>query len=436
MPQSSMVGSRIREKRVLSGMRQADLAKRAGISPSYLNLIEHNRRRIAGKTLLQLAEALEVDPNWLSEGAAITLIDGLQDAAGAYGAETGGLERAEDFAGRFPGWADLLVRLARRIEDLEETVQALTDRLAHDPHLAASLHEVISTVTAIRSTASILADTKGLEPEWRARFDRNLNEDSRRLAEGAEALVRYLENAPEQGATHRAPQDEVQAFLTQNGFRFEALESGDASQIPIILRESTTLTSQSARAMAEAHLRQYAQDAAALSMATLLPVLSEHGARPDRLFSTLGVSMGCLFRRLATLPEEISGPVGLVICDASGSLIFRKPLPGFSLPGSAGACPLWPLYQVLSQPNVPVSALIEQADHTRLRSYVQSYALAEHLSAARFDMPARIQAYMLLLPANAPKPDEIARPVGPTCRICPREACAARREISIISKGF
>ena len=82
MPHTSMIGSRIRERRVLSGIRQSELAKRAGISPSYLNLIEHNRRRIGGKTLLQLAEALEVEPSWLSEGAGATLIQGLREAAG------------------------------------------------------------------------------------------------------------------------------------------------------------------------------------------------------------------------------------------------------------------------------------------------------------------------------------------------------------------
>ena len=52
MPERHMIGTRIRERRVLSGIRQNDLARRAGISPSYLNLIEHNRRRIGGKTLL------------------------------------------------------------------------------------------------------------------------------------------------------------------------------------------------------------------------------------------------------------------------------------------------------------------------------------------------------------------------------------------------
>ena len=55
MTERFMIGTRIRERRVHARIRQTDLAKRVGISPSYLNLIEHNRRRIGGKTLLRLA---------------------------------------------------------------------------------------------------------------------------------------------------------------------------------------------------------------------------------------------------------------------------------------------------------------------------------------------------------------------------------------------
>ena len=52
MSREGLTGSRIRERRVMAGQKQADLAKAIGISASYLNLIEHNRRRIGGKLLL------------------------------------------------------------------------------------------------------------------------------------------------------------------------------------------------------------------------------------------------------------------------------------------------------------------------------------------------------------------------------------------------
>ena len=96
-----MTGTRIREKRMDIGLRQASLASAVGISPSYLNLIEHNRRRIGGKLLSDLARALGVDPSNLAGGADRDLLDQLHSAATLAGdmAEIG---RAEELAARFP----------------------------------------------------------------------------------------------------------------------------------------------------------------------------------------------------------------------------------------------------------------------------------------------------------------------------------------------
>ena len=95
----------------------------------------------------------------------------------------------------------LVIDLDRKVRQLEQTVDGLSDRLSHDPHLATSLHEVLTTVTAIRSTSSILVETQDIEPEWQMRFHRNINEDSQRLAEEAQSLVSYLDMGSNDGAS-------------------------------------------------------------------------------------------------------------------------------------------------------------------------------------------------------------------------------------------
>ena len=129
MARDTLTGSRIRERRIMGGLKQADLARRAGISASYLNLIEHNRRRIGGKLLLDIAEALDVEPAMLAEGAEATLIAGLREAASDLPQLDVELDRIDEFAGRFPGWAELLAERHKRVMALERTVAALTDRL-------------------------------------------------------------------------------------------------------------------------------------------------------------------------------------------------------------------------------------------------------------------------------------------------------------------
>jgi hypothetical protein len=42
---------------------------------------------------------------------------------------------------------------------------------------------------------------------------------------------------------------------------------------------------------------------------------------------------------------------------------------------------------------------------------------------------------MLIEPMAAGDAGGVAQVVGPTCRICPREGCAARREPSILTAG-
>ncbi len=86
----------------MAGQKQADLAKAIGISASYLNLIEHNRRRIGGKLLLNIASALAVEPTTLTECAEAALISALREAADDAGLSATEAARADEFAGRFP----------------------------------------------------------------------------------------------------------------------------------------------------------------------------------------------------------------------------------------------------------------------------------------------------------------------------------------------
>lgn len=428
--QGAAIGARIRQTRLRRGLRQADLAARAGISASYLNLIEHERRRIGGRILLRLAAELEVEPSLLTQGAEAALLEGLREAAG----DAAGAERAspQDFAGRFPGWAQLLVDTHRRMTGLERSVSALTDRLAHDPHLAESLHEVLSVVTAIRSTASILTDTPELEPEWQLRFHRNLGEDSRRLAEGAKALVRYLDRAPGSEADIKSPQDELDIFLAENGYHFAAIEDGSAT-IDDILADDRVLTQPAARQLAETFLGQYRDDMQRLPLAAVLDGLAQTGPDPLALGAVLQDDLPRVFRRLAFLPAEAAGPLGLAVADASGALLIRKPLDGFALTRMTGACPLWPLFRAAAQPGLPLRLrLIQQG---RDAQPVIAWAVSERIGGLHANLPPPWRAYMLLIPDADPEPPDSAVPVGVSCRICARADCPARREPSVMQEG-
>jgi len=189
MPERILTGTRVRKRRLDLGLRQADLAAQLGISASYLNLIEHNRRRISSKLLQGLSAALHVAASLLEDGTAEAVLEPLKEAAAAFPNAAVEEGRAEDLVAGFPDWAALIAAQHARIAQLEARGRALSDRLAHDTQIAHSLHEVISTATAIRSTATILAETPDLDSDWQARFHGNIDVDSARLAESSQALL-------------------------------------------------------------------------------------------------------------------------------------------------------------------------------------------------------------------------------------------------------
>lgn len=439
MARDTLTGSRIRERRSIAGLRQADLARQVGISASYLNLIEHNRRRIGGKLLVDIAHVLGVEPSMLTEGAEAALIATLREAAADAGAAIAETDRAEEFAGRFPGWAEVLAWAHRRIASLERTVETLSDRLTHDPHLAASLHEVLSTAAAIRSTASILAETGELEPEWRDRFHRNLNEDSARLADSSKALVAYLDDSQGRDDRRGVPQEEVEAFLSAQGHHFPEIEAGGAD-LDAVVKSAPELTSAAARQVARATLAIYAADAGAMPLAAFRAAVDRHGLEPLALARAFKADLPAVLRRIAAMPEgSLGAEAGLVICDASGSLVFRKAITGFALPRHGESCPLWPLFTALNRPLVPVRRRVSQLGRTAAEFDCLAVAWPEDLPG--FERDPVYRSVMLILPASAsaagqgPEARAQAQPVGSSCRVCPRSGCGARREPSILSEG-
>lgn len=427
MPRSALTGSRIRERRLLAAMKQADLARLAGVSASYLNLIEHNRRPVSDALLSALAQALTVDEALLREGAEAAQLLLMRDAAAQSTSRAEPeLDRAEEFIARFPGWAALLAETQAKAAVLERNLSDLNDRLAHDPYLPAALHEVLSAVTSVRSTAGILAETDDLDPEWQHRFHRNLNQDALRLTEAASGLAAYLASTGEDRHAAATPQEEVEAWANQHGNHIPALEQGGPTE-PLL--EAAELTSRAGRDLAAHWFRRYAADAARLPLAEFRAAWQGLSADPLRVAGHFSVGLAMVLRRAASLPEL---DCALAIADGAGALTRRKPLAGFAFPRFGAACPLWPLYRSQTRPGQPIRAEVQMPGPMAPRFL--AYAITDLAHPCGFDGPEVATATMLVLPAagGAVSQGPVVR-VGTSCRICPRGNCPSRRESSILS---
>ncbi|MGB0901924.1 short-chain fatty acyl-CoA regulator family protein [Halocynthiibacter sp.] len=436
-------GTRIRQRRTVIGMRQGELAKHVGISASYLNLIEHNRRRIAGKLLADIAVVLDVDPALLSEDAQSALLQDLRTGAENTGAE---LDRMADFAGRFPGWAQHLVDKQKRVSELERTVEILSDRLTHDPHLSDALHEVLTVVTAIRSTSGILAGGNDLDAVWQTRFQKNIDEDARRLAESAESLVQYLDGAgqPDQGLS--SPGEELDACFASHGWHFPMLETSDmsASQAQALAKdlvtESMDLRSDNTRSRMLRHLLEYRIRVMQMPLDRFLSMAEECGWDPLALAAHFNRPVPEVMQRLAMLPAASpAGGIGLISCDAAGNLNFRKSPEGFSVPRFDGACALWPLFDALARPGEMLLHQVAQSQGRNTDDVPRFAALSfgTQNQPVQLGMPVQRQAYMLLMSKGILSDQVTSVPVvdtGASCRICLQSNCPARREAALLSR--
>ena len=125
-------------------------------------------------------------------------------------------------------------------------------------------------------------------------------------------------------------------------------------------------------------------DAAALPLDRLRPAVEEHGPDPAALAAALGADPARIMRRLAAMPpEDLPTPVGLAICDSSGVLTYRKPLPDFPMPRFGAACPLWPLYRALSRPHVILAGPVMQVGRTGTLLWADALATPQQTESHR-----------------------------------------------------
>ena len=422
----AIIGTRIRDRRVDQGVRQADLSKLVGISASYLNLIEHNKRRIGGKLLLNIACALRVPPEQLSRGVNTNLLNKLHNAAANLSA-TVELTHIEDLAVRLPGWTALIVAQAQQLDVLHDRVQMLNDRITYDPELAESLHKVITAVTAVRSAASILVSGEMVDADWQARFHRNIYDDSVRLAASSETLIRYLDTPDTSGQAQTTPVDDVEAALAAVGYQIVALERSRSVSISKIVKDMTPSGDVAADLMTQ-FLITYHSDATRMPLGQFGPAAREASYDPVALSLQFNAPVDAVLRRLSSLlTTDGHPPMGVVVADASGAIMFRKAVGDFALPRMGPGCPLWPLFTAFGRPNQPIRAEVALPNASEQRFLC--YAIAIPVGVTSFDAPPVLRSTMLVIPDQV-KGTTVPIPAGISCRICPRPGCAVRREKS------
>lgn len=439
----SMMGTRIRERRRAKKLSQSALAAKAGISASYMNLIEHNHRGIAGRTLLAIAESLDIHPTELSDGANHHVFTKLQEAASFDEDNEVELHRVEEYVGRFPGWARLSTKLLDNIQLQDQRLLALSDRLGADPFFSEAMHLMLSNVTAIQSTSDILASTPDIDDEQADKFLDNMRSESTRLSETVSKLLAYFEqtSADETASQTKPTQSKLELFWEGRNFYLPELEAEDEKNSENLGRimKSWNFHETGEEKAAKNALDRYNEIAKILPLSEFISAAETCAYNPVALAQQFNCHIHDIFYRFAHLPDEwenIELPqFGLIECDGAGGVLFRKPLKTLALPKKSGACPLWPLYRSISQPMQPLRAVMETPTG---ESFI-THAFTDWSGGGTYGMPDTVKSAMLFtadyqsfLPAQERRILPTLK-VGLNCEVCPRANCSARRADSILN---
>src|SRR5262245_40626978 len=130
----STLGSKVRALRRTQRLSQVEVARRIGISSSYLNLLEHNRRPFPAELLVKLTEVLPVELKTLSTAQDGRVIADLLEAFGDPLFDDANVLASEvrDIAVSYPTVARAVLQMYEGYRAARESIQNLAAQVASD----------------------------------------------------------------------------------------------------------------------------------------------------------------------------------------------------------------------------------------------------------------------------------------------------------------
>ncbi len=194
MAKNSYIGSRLQRLRKDKRIAQIDLAAQLGISASYLNLIEHDKRDLTVPLLLRISQILKIDPLIFSSDQDGQLIAELKETLHdpLFEGEIFPDKAVANMASEFPELTALFIKLYKAYNTSLGDLQYLNERLSQDSLLADSSFRLRTLVTSILSLTEIMHDNEDLETPQRKEFLNIVLKDSVALTDTVNEMLGFV----------------------------------------------------------------------------------------------------------------------------------------------------------------------------------------------------------------------------------------------------
>ncbi|MDW8336081.1 MAG: short-chain fatty acyl-CoA regulator family protein [Tepidimonas sp.] len=452
------VGSRVRRLREQAGWTQQQLAQRLSLSLSYVSQIENNQRPVTAAVLLKLADVFGGDVSQFSEEQdrrlAAELRYALQDRT--LWADTLPAATVARLVEQAPELVEAFVLLYQRYNRLQEAYAQMIDRYygqqggdAQEGGVlrqaaAAWPHEEVrdhfnrrnNYLDTLDRLAEALAEELKLEPGQRAAVLRQMLRDRLGVEveliddDAAPTWLRQYDPARRRLSLASSLSDAQQAFQMATQLALLAYEDAIEEE----LREGGFADS-ATQALARQGFAHYFAGALLLPYQTFLTAARQYRYDIERLQRRFHVSFETVCHRLSTLQR--SGARGIpfyfVRVDQAGNISKRQSATAFHFAKHGGACPLWHVHEAFAQPGRILTQVLEMPDGTRFFGIARTTSRggAGYLSRRKIfaiGLGCELVHAAQLVYADGldlHHPQHVV-PIGPGCRVCPREDCVQR----------
>lgn len=449
MERKAMLGAKVRRLRRDQGLTQAQMADALGISPSYLNLIEHNQRPVTVPVLLRLGQNFGVDLQSFAEDEESRLAAGLREVFSDPLFEGGDIRRQDlqELAAAAPALGQAVVSLYSAYREAREDLENLSEQLADRDRLhlvqnaAFPLEEVRDMFHArnnhfpdLEEAAEKLWSEARLEQGdlYRGLVDWLLHEHGVRVKlVPAEVMVNAVRRFDRHGkrillSEMLAPSARVFQLAGQLALlRYRDLMGH--------IVDAANLSCDETRRLARIGLANYFAGAVLMPYGRFVEAAQKVRYDIEILRRRFDASFEQVCHRLTTMqrPGAKGVPFFLIRVDSAGNVSKRFSGAGFHFARFGGGCPRWIVYEAFRTPGKVHTQLAQMPDGATYFTLARTVVKASggHLSPPQLfaiALGCEVTHAQQIVYADGADLKAAATPIGVNCRLCPRLDCPQR----------
>ncbi|MBX2804198.1 MAG: DUF2083 domain-containing protein [Myxococcales bacterium] len=437
MVEATRLGGKVRALRRRHGLTQARMAERLQISPSYLNLIEHDKRPLTAAVLIRLMQVFDLDPSEFSADGDARMVQDLMEVFGDALFEDLAPSNHEirELVSRLPTLGNAILRVYRAYAGVRDQHPPLPQdgRLPSD-EVTAFVQRHQNYFPSLESAAAAISDTFEPDREWEGMV----------RAMAAHGVKVQITQAGDFGGAvrHFDPQRRrlsLSEVLPPRSRAFHlAVQLGlvAASDQLDELSSDPGCTTEDSRRLLRVVLAGYFAGAVLMPYQRFLTTARQTGYDIELLGHRFRTSFEQVCHRLCSLysPEASGIPFHFTKIDTAGNISKQFSVSGLRFARFGGACPRWNVAKAFLQPNVlriQVSAMPDGERYftiakTMARRY-GGFGAPETVYAV--GVGCRLEHASELVYARGmdlAHVDDITVPIGTTCRLCERRDCDQR----------